>query len=152
MRLFTTRISSFLRNLGFKTIVYPELLPQKKMAQLAGMGNFGKNTLVVNPRYGPWIRLHSVLTDAEMVFDKPFEMDLCGDCLKCVKACPVGALKPYVVDPDKCLLGIDDFKRKNPEIKPIFDKYVPRITRNSYLMCMACQRACPYGKEERGLV
>jgi len=152
IRLFTSRVSSFLKRLGYKTIVYPELLPQKKMAQLAGIGNFGKNTLIVNPKYGPWIRLHSILTDAEMAFDKPFDRDLCGDCMECVKACPVGALTPYVIDPDKCLLGIDDSKRNNPEIKPIFDKHAPRITKNSYLMCMTCQKTCPYGREERGLV
>jgi len=152
IRLLTRRISSFLESLGYKTIVYPELLPQKRMAQLAGLGNFGKNTLIINPRYGPWIRLHSILTDAEMVPDKPFEEDLCRDCSECIKACPVGALKPYVVDSEKCLLGINDSKRSNPEIKPIFEQHAPRITKNGYLMCMTCQKACPYGRDERGLL
>jgi len=152
IRLLTRRISSFLESLGYKTIVYPELLPQKRMAQLAGLGNFGKNTLIINPKYGPWIRLHSILTDAEMLPDKPFEEDLCRDCAECIRACPVGALKPYVVDSEKCLLGINDSKRSKPEIKPIFEQYAPRITKNSYLMCMMCQKVCPYGRDERGLV
>jgi len=105
MRLYARRVLRFLQNLGCKAIIYPSLLSQKRMAQLAGFGNFGKNSLIINPKYGPWLRLQSILTDVELVPDNPFEEDLCGECKKCIEAYPVGALTPYKIDPDKCLLG-----------------------------------------------
>jgi len=166
MRLYARRVFRFLQGLGYKAIIYPQL-PQKRMAQLAGLGNFGKNSLIINPKYGPWIRLQSILTDVELVPDKPFEEDLCKDCDECIKACPVGALTPYKIDPDKCLLGtlekgegirlmteniIPDSLRDFPNIQSILDEHMPRLTKNSIFMCMTCQKACPYGREERGLI
>jgi len=166
MRLYARRVFRFLESLGYKAIIYPDLLSQKRMAQLAGLGNFGKNSLIINPKYGPWIRLQSILTDAELVPDKPFEEDLCKDCEECIKACPVNALTPYKIDPDKCLLGMKEGEgirlmteniipvslRDFPNIQSIFDEHMPRLTKNSILMCMTCQKACPYGREERELI
>ena len=151
MRLYARRILRFLQSLGYKAIIYPPLLSQKRMAQLAGIGNFGKNSLIINPKYGPWFRLQSILTDAELVPDDPFEEDLCGECEKCIEACPVGALTPYKIDPDKCLLGMYLSIRDDPKFESILAEYNPRLTENSFLMCMTCQKACPYGREERGL-
>jgi len=120
----------------------------KRLAQLAGFGNYGKNALIINPFYGPWMRFTAVLTNAELVADKPFEQDLCGDCEECVKACPVGAIAPYKVDDSKCLVGRhirdkDDFERDER-----FRKLEPSMTEHSHLMCMKCQKACKYGKEK----
>ena len=50
MRLYTRRVMRQLEEKGFKCIVYPVNLSQKKMAQLAGLGSIGKNSLVINPR------------------------------------------------------------------------------------------------------
>jgi epoxyqueuosine reductase len=136
MRLYTRRLLRNIQSMGLKGIVYPELMSQKRMAQLAGLGNFGKNSLILNPRYGPWIRLQSILTDAELVPDKPFENDLCGDCEACIKACPVKAITPYTVDADRCSEHMNN---------------MPPFTKNSTLMCTECQRVCPLGREERGM-
>jgi epoxyqueuosine reductase len=150
MRLFSRRVLRLLEGVGYKAMMYPYLLSQKRMAQLAGLGNYGKNSLIINPRYGPWIRLHSILTDADLVPDEPFEDDLCGDCEECVKACPVGAITPYRVDPDRCIVGMYYPGREiSSNLRPIFDEYMPKLSENSVLMCMACQKACPYGREER---
>jgi epoxyqueuosine reductase QueG len=136
------------------------------MARLAGFGNYGKNALIITPKYGPWIRLGAIITDAEFVYDEPFDNDLCGDCEKCIKACPTGALTPYKVDHTRCLVNPsgDDWARlisgelkysekhgKISNIDTIFDLHSPRLTENSILMCTTCQKACPYGRKERGL-
>ena len=152
MRLYARRVLNFIRDLGYKAIIDPPLLSQKRMAQLAGLGSFGKNSLIINPKYGPWFRLQSILTDAEMVPDKPFEEDLCGDCEKCINDCPVDALIPYKVDPDKCLVGIYASRLDISNIRTVFNQHMPKLTKNSRLMCMTCQKACPYGREERGLI
>jgi epoxyqueuosine reductase QueG len=156
-----------LQSKGFEAKVADERLPYKQMARLAGFGNYGKNSLIITPKYGPWIRLAAIVTDAEFVYDEPFDRDLCGDCDKCVEACPTGALTPYRVDYTRCLVNpwpLDDWGRlisgelkysekfgKMSDVDTIFSKHSPRLTDNSVLMCTTCQRACPYGRKERGL-
>ncbi len=152
MRLYARRVLRFLQSRGHRARVYPYFLPNKKMAQLAGLGSFGKNSLIIHPDYGPWFRTQTILTDAELVPDTPFEEDLCGECEKCIKACPVNALTPYKVDPDKCILGLDRSIRDTLEFQSIVNEHMPRLTENSMLMCMTCQKACPYGRAKRGLV
>jgi len=163
MRLYARRVMRQLEEKGFKCIVYPVNLSQKKMAQLAGLGAIGKNSLVINPEYGPWIRLQSILTDAPLVPDEPYTQDQCKDCTRCIDACPTGALSPYVIDPEKCLIGITEKElaklieedlpftdfRDTPD--SIFREHMPRFTKNSVMMCTTCQKACPIGREKRGL-
>jgi epoxyqueuosine reductase QueG len=123
----------------------------------------GKNSLIINPEYGPWIRLQSILTDAPLVPDEAYTQDQCKDCTRCIDACPTGALTPYMVDPEKCLIGITEKElaklieedlsftdfRDTPD--KIFREHMPRFTKNSVLMCTTCQKACPIGRGKRGL-
>jgi len=141
-------VSNYMEKKGYKTIPYPPL-SQKRLAQLAGFGNYGKNALIINPVYGPWIRLATILTNAEMAPDKPFEQDLCGDCDECVKACPVGALTPYRIDDEKCLVGIHLLDKEGFELNEEQRRYEPSFTKNSHLMCAECQRVCKYGNQDR---
>jgi len=124
-------------------------LSHKRLAQLAGFGNFGKNALIINPVFGPWIRLAAVLTNAEMTPDKPFEKDLCGDCEACLKACPVGALTSHKVDDLRCLVGVHLAEKEKFEQNKEWTRYEPSLTKNSHLMCTQCQEACKYGREKR---
>jgi epoxyqueuosine reductase QueG len=161
------RLLLYLQAKGFEAKAANSRIPRKQMARLAGFGNYGKNALIVNPKYGPWIRLAAVVTNAEFAYDEPFDRDLCGGCDRCVKACPTGALTPYRVDHTRCLVNpydSDDWVRlisgelkysekfgKTPDVDAIFSKHTPRLTDNSMLYCTTCQRACPYGRKERGL-
>jgi len=81
MREPTRSIQRFIRGLGYKArnVGTTTLLSHKRMAQLAGFGNFGKNSLIINPKYGPWFRLSAILTDAVLMPDEPFEER--GKCL-----------------------------------------------------------------------
>jgi epoxyqueuosine reductase QueG len=146
--VLTLAISHHLQKKGYKT-AYARSVSHKRLAQLAGFGNYGKNSLIVNPEFGPWIRLAAVLTNAEMKADKPFEGDLCGGCEECVRACPVGALTPYKVDDRKCMLGAHLMDKSSYDYRKEWSKYEPSSTKNSHLMCMECQKACRYGKSRR---
>ncbi|MBS7619384.1 epoxyqueuosine reductase [Candidatus Bathyarchaeota archaeon] len=160
------KVLHYLKAKGFEAMIADDRLPKKQMARLAGFGNYGKNALLINPKYGPWVRLGAIVTDAEFVYDEPFERDLCGECEKCLKACPTGALTPFRVDYTRCLVnptseewvrlisGELKYSDKVGDVKDIdkvFDIHSPRFTDNSRLMCTTCQRACPYGRKERGL-
>ena len=116
----------------------------KRVAQLAGIGSFGKNSLILSPEHGPWLRIGLVLTDAPLKADEPFKKDLCGSCFRCVHACPTGALTRYKVDPQKCLVGATSVKSAKRNIEALLDKYEPLITPRTRVMCRICQMACPY--------
>lgn len=148
-RYYARRMMRHLNKLGYETVLEPDLLSKKRMAQMGGIGAFGKQSLIIHPEYGPWIRLRSILTDAELVPTEPFTEDLCGDCEECIKACPVGALSSYKVDPDKCLLGMKWEDRLSPEYKDVYLEHSPLLTENTWMMCNTCQRACPIGRELR---
>jgi epoxyqueuosine reductase QueG len=161
MRLYARRVMRQLEEKGYRCVIYPFNLSQKRMAQLAGLGTMGKNSLIINPVYGPWIRFQSILTDAPLVPDQEDSQDPCGECTKCIDACPTGALTPYVVEPNKCLIGLTEAQlaklieqdlpftsyRETPD--EVFREHMPRFTENSVLMCTTCQKACPVGREKR---
>lgn len=147
LRTLSLKVIHHLEKKGYKPVA-SGLFSYKRLAQLAGFGNFGKNALIINPTFGPWIRLAPVLTNAEMMADKPFDQDLCGDCDDCIKACPVGALTPYKVDDTKCLVGVHLLDKKISKYAEELKLYEPSLTKNSHLMCIECQKACKYGKEK----
>jgi epoxyqueuosine reductase len=140
-------IKSFLEQKGYKT-AYARSISHKRLAQLAGLGNYGKNALIINPVFGPWLRFAAVMTNAELTADKPFTQDLCEDCEECVKACPANALTPYKVDDHKCLLGIHLLNKASFEQNSEWKRIEPSLTENSHLMCTICQRVCRYGREK----
>ena len=64
----------------------------KTVATLAGLGWIGKSALLITKEYGPTVRLATVLTDAEFETGTPMNESHCGDCRKCVEACPAAAI------------------------------------------------------------
>jgi epoxyqueuosine reductase len=61
-------------------------------ANLAGLGWFGKNTMLIDSKRGSWFFIGLLLTTVELVPDEPSEGG-CGTCSKCIDACPTGAIK-----------------------------------------------------------
>jgi len=147
LTVIAIRVTQFLESKGFKAVPF-FFNSYKRLAQLAGFGNYGKNALVINPTFGPWIRLAPIVTNAEMTPNKPFDADLCGSCEQCVKACPVNALTSYKVDDTKCLVGVHLSGQEASRYEEALKRFEPALSRHSHVMCMECQKACRYGKRE----
>lgn len=77
-------------------------LVDRSAAVRAGVGWFGRSTMVLAPGQGPWMLLGSVVTDTELDRTEPMKRD-CGTCTACIPACPTGALDGGVLDARRCL-------------------------------------------------
>lgn len=127
-------------------------LVDRAVAVRAGVGWWGKSSMVLAPGAGPWMLLGSVLTDAEFTPSDPMVRD-CGTCDACIPACPTGAIvAPGVVDARLCIAAI--LQSRGP---------IPRELRtlvgDRWYGCDDCLTACPPGTrllgtatEERGRV
>jgi len=89
----------------FKTAVDSAPFRDKVWAQYAGIGWIGKNTMLITRQFGSWVFIGSLLTTLE--FDRysdPFDGNYCGNCTRCLDACPSGALiGPGRLDSRMCI-------------------------------------------------
>jgi len=88
-------------------------LSHKCLAQAAGLGWLGKNNLIVHPVFGSRIRLVSILTDLPLHTDRPLQ-DSCGECRRCIVACPAEAIRENRDDFDHmaCFEKLKDFRTR----------------------------------------
>ncbi|MFH1298644.1 MAG: tRNA epoxyqueuosine(34) reductase QueG [Patescibacteria group bacterium] len=113
---------------------------ERYFAVKAGLGFIGKNTCLITPEFGSWVFLGIVLTTVELEPTTSKPMGNCGDCRKCIDACPTGALSEKKIDCRKCIsyLTIEKKGNFNPEEKGMVagQKFV--------FGCDRCQEVCPH--------
>ncbi len=140
LRCGLNEIADELRSLGWQAEVMCDdnRLVDRAAAVRAGIGWWGKNTMVLAPQVGPWMLLGSVVTDAPLPFDQPMQRD-CGACEACLPACPTGALvAPGVLDARLCLAAI----AQGPGVIP---RPFRELMGDRLYGCDACLEACPPG-------
>ena len=116
-------------------------LAERDFGHLAGLGWFGKNTMLIDPRAGSYFLLSSLLTDLPLPADVPVEADHCGTCTACLEACPTGALpEPRLLDATKCIsaLTIEDHGGVRPDLRPGMADWI--------FGCDICQEVCPWNR------
>lgn len=112
-------------------------------AALAGMGWIGKNTNLITPESGSFFFIGSLIVDIPLQYDQPIQ-DFCGDCNRCIRACPTSAIiAPRLIDARKCISYLTIENRE--EIDAGFrDQFNSRV-----FGCDICQDVCPWNRKAK---
>ncbi len=116
---------------------------ERSWAAQAGLGFIGKNTLLIIPRKGSYFFLGELIIDLELDYDSPINLN-CGNCRRCLDACPTGALeKPHWLNARKCI-SYQTIENKGD----ISSEIAPLLNNNVY-GCDICQKVCPWNRYAR---
>ncbi|MDK1313993.1 tRNA epoxyqueuosine(34) reductase QueG [Pseudoalteromonas ardens] len=135
------RIEQDVGQFGFRPFVDSAPVLERQLAEKAGLGWRGKNSLLIHKQAGSWFFLGELFVDLPLPVDNSPQEEGCGKCNACITLCPTGAIvEPYVVDARKCISYL------TIELQgPIPEQYRPLLGNRVY-GCDDCQLVCPWNR------
>lgn len=115
---------------------------ERAWARKSGLGWIGKSTMLINPKTGTFFFLAELVLNIKLEYNTGVITDHCGNCRRCIDACPTGAISEqgYQMDARKCIsyLTIENRKEIPEEFSKKMDNYI--------FGCDICQIVCPWNK------
>jgi len=138
----------------------------KQVAAAGGLGSQGRNTVLLNPRFGPRLLLSGVVTGRQVQESQPTERDArkdsltCSGCGHCIRVCPQGALGPDGIDAFRCqtvsawvppvLVPTVKWVLGRTFLLKCMAPLAPWIARTATIRCSLCVTQCPNFSGDEG--
>ncbi len=140
LQKLATRVEQEIGPFGYRVFVDSAPVLEKALAEKAGLGWIGKHSNLLNLQAGSWFFIGEIFTDLPLPVDRPAE-NHCGDCVRCITACPTGAIVgPYQVDARKCISYL------TIELKEAIPEELRPLMGNRIFGCDDCQLVCPWNR------
>jgi epoxyqueuosine reductase len=115
---------------------------ERELGVRAGLGWIGRNSCLISPEVGSAFLLAEIFLDIALPPDSAFQKDRCGNCRRCIDACPVGCINPNrTIDANRCISALTiELNGTIPQ------EYSGKIG-NHLFGCDVCQSACPWNSK-----
>ncbi|MDA3781062.1 MAG: tRNA epoxyqueuosine(34) reductase QueG, partial [Bacteroidales bacterium] len=131
-------IKSELGNVNGRAFVDSAPVLDRAWATKSGLGWIGKNSNLINKKFGSFVFIGELILDIEFDYDKPIK-NYCGNCTKCIDACPTNAIvEAYVINSNKCISYL------TIEKKGEISRETEGRWENNIFGCDICQDVCPW--------
>lgn len=139
LRALAARLEECAPRLRYRAFTDSAPVAEKSLAVRAGMGWIGRNSLVVTPERGSMLLLGELIIDEDVdEYDRPLETVGCGECRRCVEACPNAAIMDNrLIDTHRCI-SCRTIEREGSAEDVELDGWI--------FGCDACQSVCPYNR------
>jgi epoxyqueuosine reductase len=135
-------IKEFIPEVSGRVFVDSAPVLERALAQKAGLGWFGKNSMLINKKHGSFFFIGEIILDTTLEYDEPYLKEYCGECSKCIDSCPTGAiLSSRVIDSKKCISYLTIEKRGD------FNSSENKLLNDWIFGCDICQNVCPWNSK-----
>jgi len=144
LRVLEAKLKDWLGPIEMRSYVDTGPIVERAYAHAAGIGWTGKNTCILNQKLGSWLFLGVIVTAYQLAPEErhaTLPSDRCGNCRRCIEACPTDALiAPYRMDASRCIAYLTIEKRG-----PVPEPLRAGVGRQVF-GCDICQDVCPWNR------
>ena len=115
---------------------------ERSLAQQAGLGWIGKNTMLISKQKGSFFFISELFVDIPLAYDTPFKTDHCGTCTRCIEACPTDAILPGKTLNAKQCISYFTIELKDENLSA----HVNKKWDDWIFGCDICQDVCPWNR------
>jgi epoxyqueuosine reductase len=141
LKAFLERLKEEIGEINGRAFVDSAPVMERQWAQKSGLGWKGKNSLLLNKSSGSYFFLAELIIDLPLVYDEPSSNDYCGNCTRCIDACPTDAIiQDNLIDSSKCISYL------TIELKDAIPDAFKGKMKNWVFGCDICQDVCPWNR------